>query len=181
MKLNEKGGRGCRPPLVRLATWPHRNPAKGPQQLPTEFPPARPAYPAALWPCRETATSPIVTGTTLSQQVRTLHCSPARGPQWRLDTPTLTWENQHVATVLLSVHGASPAWQPWEIRDIQWQSPRSSTGPNHEWFTSHFWHQYLIQPRTESSPASTPEASDMFNVTKDAGIQRTPSPASLGT
>ena len=116
-------------PWSDLPPWPHRNPAKGPHQLPTgappapphrdrqdtpaqqpaESPPARPAYPAAPRPCRETATSPTVTGTPLSQRDRTLHCGPARGPQRRLDTPTLTRENQHVATVLLSVHGASPA------------------------------------------------------------------------
>ena len=106
-------------PWSDLTPWPHRNPAKGPHQLPTgapparlhrdrqdtpaqqpaESPPARPAYPAAPRPCRETATSPTVTGTLLSQRDRTLHCRPARGPQRRLDTPTLTRENQPVPAV----------------------------------------------------------------------------------
>ena len=95
--MNKKGGRGCRPRLVRLATLASSQPSKRPPstvnrsppgpasprparhpaQQPAESPPGRPAYQGAARPSRETATSPTVTGTPLSQRVCTLHCGAA--------------------------------------------------------------------------------------------------------
>ena len=97
IRKDEKGGRSCRPSSKAPTNCqqelpparPHRDRQDTPAQQPAESPPARPAYPAAPRPCRETATSTTVTGTPLSQRVRTLHCGPARGPQRRLDPPTL--------------------------------------------------------------------------------------------